>query len=51
VLIGVQNHHDIAVSIEALFALIEAIAEPNCRAMLDARAPALYGDDLGASAR
>jgi sugar phosphate isomerase/epimerase len=48
--IGVQNHHDIAVGYEAMFDLIEAIGEANCRALFDAWAPALQGADLGAAA-
>jgi len=48
---GVQNHHDIAASSEALRELIRAVGEPNCKAMFDAWAPALHGDDLDASAR
>ena len=51
VTIGVQNHHDIACSSEALFELIRAVGEPNCKAMFDAWAPALHGDDLVQSAR
>ena len=51
VTIGVQNHHDIACSSEALFELIRAVGEPNCKAMFDAWAPALHGDDLIQSAR
>src|SRR5262249_40488675 len=51
VTVGVQNHHDIAASTEALLALIRAVGEPNCRALFDAWAPALHGDDLAASAR
>ena len=51
VTIGVQNHHDIACSSEALFELIRAVGEPNCKAMFDAWAPALHGDDLVESAR
>ncbi len=51
VTIGVQNHHDIACSSEALFELIRAVGEPNCQAMFDAWAPALHGDDLTESAR
>ena len=39
VTIGVQNHHDIAASSEALVELIRAVGEPNCRAMFDAWAP------------
>jgi sugar phosphate isomerase/epimerase len=51
VTIGVQNHHDIACSSEALFEIIRAVGEPNCKAMFDAWAPALHGDDLTQSAR
>lgn len=51
VTIGVQNHHDIAASTEALAALIAAVGEPNCRAMYDAWSPALHGDDLETSAK
>ena len=51
VVIGVQNHHDLAASTEALFDLIGAVQEPNCRAMFDAWAPALHGDNLVESAR
>jgi sugar phosphate isomerase/epimerase len=50
VTIGVQNHHDIAVGWETLDDLIEAVNEPNCRALFDAWAPALHGDDLRAAA-
>src|SRR5262249_17298044 len=41
VTVGVQNHHDCAVHHESLFDLLEEIAEPNCKAMFDAWAPAL----------
>jgi sugar phosphate isomerase/epimerase len=51
VTIGVQNHHDVASSTEALRELIRTVGEPNCQAMFDAWAPALHGDDLDASAR
>src|SRR5207253_3944355 len=46
VIIGVQNHHDTAVHHEALRDLLDEIAEPNCKAMFDAWAPALQGADL-----
>ena len=46
VTIGVQNHHDIGVGYQALHDLITAINEPNCRALFDAWAPALHGEDL-----
>ena len=51
VTLGVQNHHDIAVGYESQYDLIQAIDEPNCRALFDAWAPALHGEDLDAAAR
>jgi sugar phosphate isomerase/epimerase len=51
VVIGVQNHHDIAVGYESHFDLIAEIGEPNCRALFDAWAPALHGVDIAAAAR
>jgi sugar phosphate isomerase/epimerase len=51
VTIGVQNHHDIACGVDSLYDLILEVDEPNCRAMFDAWAPALHGDDLAASAK
>jgi sugar phosphate isomerase/epimerase len=49
VTLGVQNHHDTAVHYETMFDLLEEIAEPNCKAMFDAWAPALQGMDLEAA--
>jgi len=51
VTIGVQNHHDIGVGFESHYDLIEAVAEPNCRALFDAWAPALQGQDIIEAAR
>lgn len=51
VTIGVQNHHDIAVGYESLCDLITAVAEPNCKALFDAWAPALHGVDITAAAQ
>ncbi|MCU1262808.1 MAG: sugar phosphate isomerase/epimerase [Bryobacterales bacterium] len=51
VTIGVQNHHDIAVDSASLRDLILEVNRPNCRAMFDAWAPALQGDDIAESAR
>ena len=51
VTLGVQNHHDIGVGFESMFDLIQAVDEPNCRAMFDAWAPALQGADLAEAAR
>jgi sugar phosphate isomerase/epimerase len=49
--IGVQNHHDVAAHYETQADLIQAIGEPNCKAMFDAWAPALHGVDIAAAAR
>jgi sugar phosphate isomerase/epimerase len=46
VTIGVQNHHDIGVDYRSQQDLIQAINEPNCKALFDAWAPALQGTDL-----
>jgi sugar phosphate isomerase/epimerase len=51
VTIGVQNHHDTAVHHDSLVDLLEEIGEPNCKAMFDAWAPALQGEDLAAAVR
>jgi sugar phosphate isomerase/epimerase len=51
VTVGVQNHHDIACGFEAMGDLLRSVNEPNCRAMFDAWAPALHGDDLRRAAR
>ncbi len=50
VTVGVQNHHDIAAGWEQMHDLIQAVNEPNCRAMFDAWAPYLQGADLEAAA-
>jgi len=51
VTIGVQNHHDIAVGYESQYDLIQAVGEPNCKALFDAWAPALHGEDIAAAAQ
>ena len=51
IVIGVQNHHDVAVDWRSQKDLIEAIDEPNCRALFDAWSPALQGADLAEAAR
>ncbi len=51
VTIGVQNHHDIAAGYESLHDLIQAVDEPNCKALFDAWAPALQGADIVQAAR
>ncbi len=51
VVIGVQNHHDIAADFESLDCLLREVDHPNCRAMFDAWAPALHDADIAAGAR
>ena len=51
VTIGVQNHHDVAGHWESLLDLLHDINEPNCKAMFDAWAPALHGDDPAAAVK
>ncbi len=51
VTVGVQNHHDVAGHWQSLLDLLTDVDEPNCKAMFDAWAPALHGDDLAAAAR
>ena len=51
VTIGVQNHHDIAAGYEQMFDLIQAVGEPNCKALFDAWSTWLHGADLAAAAR
>src|SRR5439155_14334292 len=51
VIIGVQNHHDMAAHYESLFDLLTEINEPNCRAMFDAWSPALHGSNLAVAVK
>jgi sugar phosphate isomerase/epimerase len=51
VVLGVQNHHDLAVHHDSLADLLAEIGEPNCKACFDAWAPALQGVDLKAAAQ
>jgi sugar phosphate isomerase/epimerase len=46
VILGVQNHHDTAVSCEAYLEFLHEVDHPNCRAMFDPWSPALHGEDL-----
>lgn len=45
VTLGVQNHHDVAVHWQSLLDLLHEVDDPHCKAMFDAWAPALHGDD------
>ncbi len=51
VILGVQNHHDTAVSTEAYAEFLNDVDHPNCKAMFDPWAPALHGDDLHVCAK
>lgn len=51
VTLGVQNHHDVAGHWQSLLDLLTEVNEPNCKAIFDAWAPALHGDDLLAATR
>lgn len=51
VMLGLQNHHDVASSSEGFLAFLEDVSHPNCKAMFDPWAPALHGEDLKACAK
>jgi len=51
VCIGVQNHHDTAVSTDAFIEFLNDVDHPNCKAMFDPWSPALQGEDLYECAR
>jgi sugar phosphate isomerase/epimerase len=44
--VGVQNHHDIGVGVQAYENFLEDVDRPNCRAMFDAWSVAQHGVDL-----
>lgn len=51
VTIGIQNHHDVGVSVAAYCEFLAEVGEPNCRAMFDPWSIALHGEDLHAAAK
>ena len=51
VCIGVQNHHDTAISTDAYVEFLDDVDHPNCRAMYDPWVPAVLEEDLYANAR
>ncbi|MCR4412225.1 MAG: sugar phosphate isomerase/epimerase [Thermoguttaceae bacterium] len=51
VVLGVQNHHDVGVGVDAYLEFLDDVGHPNCRAMFDPWAPALHGEDLRTAAR
>jgi sugar phosphate isomerase/epimerase len=46
VAIGVQNHHDIGVGVQAYENFLDDVDRPNCRAMFDAWSIVQHGTDL-----
>jgi len=50
-LLGVQNHHDVAVGVEAYREFLDEVNHPYCRAMFDPWSVALQGGDLYAAAK
>lgn len=50
-ILGVQNHHDVGVGVDAFSEFLDDVDHPNCRAMFDPWAPALQGEDLRPAAR
>jgi sugar phosphate isomerase/epimerase len=51
VIVGVQNHDDIAAHYLSLADLIDEVDRTNCKACFDAWSVALHGDDLSEAAR
>lgn len=51
VTLGVQNHHDVGVSVDAYVEFLDDVSHPNCKAMFDPWSIALQGEDLYAAAK
>jgi len=51
IVLGVQNHHDTAISTDAYVEFLDEVNHPNCKAMYDPWVPALLGEDLYACAK
>ncbi len=51
VILGLQNHHDLGVSLAAYEELLADVDHPNLRAMFDPWSIALHGEDLYQAAR
>lgn len=51
VLLGLQNHHDVGLSVDGFELLLDDVDHPNLRAMFDPWSVALVGGDLYKSAR
>ncbi|HEV3002953.1 MAG TPA: sugar phosphate isomerase/epimerase [Pirellulales bacterium] len=51
VVLGLQNHHDVGVSVEGFEELLDDVAHPNLKAMFDPWSVALQGADLFQAAK
>jgi sugar phosphate isomerase/epimerase len=51
VVIGVQNHHDIGVGLDAYVELLDEVGHANCRAMFDPWSVGLHGENLYEAAK
>lgn len=51
VTLGVQNHHDTAISTDAYVEFLNDVGHANCKAMYDPWVPALLGEDLYENAK
>jgi len=51
IVLGLQNHHDVGVSVESYIELLDEIDHPNLKAMFDPWSPALHNADLYRAAR
>ena len=51
VMLGLQNHHDIGISVDAYEELLNDVGHPNLKAMFDPWSVALTGGDLEQAAR
>lgn len=51
VVLGLQNHHDVGVSVEGFEELLDDVGHPNLQAMFDPWSIALHGADLYRAAR
>lgn len=51
VILGVQNHHDVGVGVDAYVEFLDEVDHANCRAMFDPWSVGLHGEDLRACAK
>lgn len=51
VTLGLQNHHDVGLAVDAYEMLLDDVGHPNLKAMFDPWSPALVGEDLYRAAR